>query len=315
MTEHQQPNPHICCVDPATGREIPTPNETVICLGNFDGVHRGHRELIRKAREWRDRDFPGAACGVFCFRELSSDFLASNPPAHLTTPEERMRQFSEAGAEFVLLADFSAIRDLSPSDFAVDCLRKTCRCVAAVCGFNYRFGKNAVGNADLLKKLLGAPLFVCEAVIDGGEPISSTRIRSALKEGRAEDAARMLGRPYAIEGAVCHGKELGRQLGFPTANQNFPVNAVIPRFGVYVSSCTVNGKTYRGVSNVGVHPTVDDPNTAANCETYILGYRGDLYGKVLRVAFLRFLRPEKPFSSVEALREQIAADASAAREE
>ncbi len=306
--------PILSCVSLATGQTVPVPRETVLCLGNFDGVHRGHRALIAEAAALRNRCFPTAVCGVFCFRELSADVLLPDPPAHLTTPEERMELFAEAGAEVVLLADFASIRSWSPEDFVRRVLRGACGCVGAVCGFNYRFGNGAAGTAETLRELLGAPVTVCPAVMDGEEPVSSTRVRAALAEGRPRDAARLLGRPYAVSGEVRHGKELGRKLGFPTANLNFPPRAVIPRFGVYITDCTVDGSVYRGVTNVGVHPTVDSPETPANCETYLLGYGGDLYGKTVRVAFLNFLRPERSFPSESALREQIAADAARAAE-
>ncbi len=306
--------PTYTCLSLPDGREIPIPEQTVLSLGNFDGVHRGHQSLIRTAREERDRNHRGAACGVFCFRELSSDLLCKNPPEHLTTAAERLAYFAESGAEFAILADFAEIRDLSPEAFAKTVLKERCRCVAAVCGFNYRFGKNAAGTAETLAAMLDAPVTVCEAVKEGGEVVSATRIRNALKAGNVGEAARMLGRPYTLRAEVRHGKELGRKLGFPTVNQNFPHGAVIPKFGVYATDCTVNGKLYRGVSNVGVHPTVDAPEAPANCETYLVGYQGDLYGKTVSVAFLAFLRPEQTFPSVEALREQIASDAKRATE-
>ena len=314
QTENGGNRPPMTCVSLATGKEIPMPAETVICLGNFDGVHRGHRALIETARETRDRAFSKAACGVFCFRELSSDLLFKQPPEHLTTPKERLRLIAEAGAEIVILVNFADVRNLTPERFVNDLLKNGCGCVAAVCGFNYRFGKNAVGTPETLQRLLGAPVTVCEAVMDGGEPISATRIRAALKEGKAEDAARMMGYPYTVEANVWHGKALGRKLGFPTVNQSFPPCAIVPRFGVYATDCTVEGKRYRGVTNVGVRPTVDDPSAPANCETYLIGYSGgDLYGKTVRVSFLTFLRPERMFPSVEALREQIARDAETAK--
>ena len=313
LTENERQTPDLICISLATGKRIPLPKQTVLCLGNFDGVHLGHRALIASARATRDRDFPNAACAVFCFRELSSDLLSADPPEHLTTEKERATLFFEAGAEIMILADFASVRNLSPAQFTNEVLKNRCGCVATVCGFNYRFGRGAVGTAETLCDLFGASVTVCNAVTDGGEPVSATRIRACLKAGRAEDAARMLGRPYAISGAVKHGKALGRKLGFPTINQSFPPQSLVPRHGVYVTDCTVAGKRYRGVTNVGVHPTVDDPNAPANCETYLLGYQGgDLYGKTVRVAFLTFLRPEMTFSSVEDLQKQIARDAEIA---
>ena len=302
----------LSCISLQAGKEIPVPAQTLLCLGNFDGVHIGHLALIREALRLQKTLDPSVACGAFCFRELSSDLLLQKPAEHLTTGEERMALFAAAGLEFVILADFAEVRDFSPEEFVKNILLRECRCVAAVCGFNYRFGKKAAGTPNDLQALLGKPVSVCPAVEIGGAPVSSTRIRAAIKAGDLALAAILLGRPYALSGVVKHGKELGRKLGFPTANQDFPPCSAIPKHGVYATDCFLEGVRYRGVSNVGNHPTVDTPATAVNCETYLIGYGGDLYGKTLKVEFLQFLRPEKTFESVEALKEQIASDAETA---
>lgn len=304
----------LTCVSLQTCKEMPVPAKTILCLGNFDGVHLGHKALIRKALSVKQTLGGEIPAGAFCFRSLSSDLLLARPSEHLTTGEERMELFQKAGLDFVILADFAEVRDLSPADFATEVLQKECRCTAAVCGFNYRFGKFAAGTAEDLCRLLGAPVSVCPAVVMDGEPVSSTRIRAAVREGEVAKAARMLGYPYALSGVVKHGKALGRKLGFPTANQNFPPLAAIPRHGVYATDCILEGRRYRGVSNVGNHPTVDAPESAVNCETYLIGYEGDLYGKSLKVEFLQFLRPEKSFSGVEELKNQIAKDAETAKQ-
>ncbi len=295
------------CRSLKTGSEIPIPEQTVICLGNFDGVHLGHQALLRKAVSVRNLSFPEAVCTVLCFRNPSTDVLIQNPPSHLTTFEEKMQLFSQAGAEAVLLVDFESIRNLTPEIFAGEILKKICHCRSVVCGFNYRFGKGAAGTPDTLKKIFGRSVTVCKAVTNQGQPISSTRIRTALAEGRPEDAASMLGRAYSMSGTVQHGKELGRKLGFPTINLGFPAHSFVPKYGVYVTNCTVDNMIYRGVTNVGVHPTVD-LSAPANCETHLLGYEGNLYGKTVRIDFLKFLRPERNFDSKEALREQISHD-------
>lgn len=302
----------LTCISLQTGKEMPIPAKTILCLGNFDGVHRGHQALIRESLRIKKTLGENVFCGAFCFWEHSSDLLLKNPPEHLTTADERTALFAAYGLEFVIYADFSELRALSPEVFAKEILRGACRCVSAVCGFNYRFGKGASGAAEDLCRLLGAPVTVCPAVMVDGAPVSSTRIRAAVREGKVDEAARLLGRPYTLEGIVKHGKELGRKLGFPTANQDFPPVAAIPRHGVYATDCILEGAHYRGVSNVGNHPTVDSPESAINCETYLIGYEGDLYGKSLKVEFLQFLRPEKTFESVETLKKQIAFDAEQA---
>ncbi len=305
----------LTCISLQTGNEIPLPEKTILCLGNFDGVHLGHLALIREALRIKALQENSIPCGAFCFWEHSADLLLEHPVARLTTAAERLELFKSAGLEFVIYADFAALRDLPPEAFAKKVLAGQCHCAAAVCGFNYRFGKGAAGTAEDLCRLLGAPVSVCPAVKIDGDTVSSTRIRALIHSGEVAKAARLLGRPYALSAVVKHGKELGRKLGFPTANQDFPPLAAIPKHGVYITDCLLEGARYRGVSNVGNHPTVDSPKTTINCETYLVGYQGDLYGKPLTVNFLQFLRPEQTFASVEELKAQIAKDAETARKQ
>ena len=294
-------------IDLRTGQPCGMPAQTVLCLGNFDGVHRGHQALIRSARELRDRSFPGAALGVFCFRGLSSDWLAKDPPGHLTDEAERLRRFRAAGAEIAVLADFPSLRDTPPDVFAREVLRRDCHCVAAACGYNHRFGSRGAGTPQQLREMMDGNLLECEAVLWGGEPISSTRVRHLLLDGRPDEAAELMGQPYLLETPVLHGARLGRTIGFPTVNQHFPERALIPKAGVYATRCEVEGGCYAGLTDVGTRPTVGGAHEV-RCETHILGYEGDLYGKTVRVAFLHYLREERKFDSVEALREQIACD-------
>lgn len=297
------------CICLQNNREIPIPESTVLALGNFDGVHLAHRALIRKVVELRDQKFPGAKCGVFCFTTDSIDALSTRPLSHLCTQTEKLERFAACGADFALLADFASMRELSPQTFVRDVLQAEYHCVAAVCGFNYRFGQAAAGDAELLKSLMDGSVLIQAPVTVDGEPVSSTRIRNLLVAGQVEQAADLLTEPYSICTEVLHGKKLGRTLGFPTVNQPFPKGAVIPRYGVYLTDCEVDGRHYRGVSNVGVHPTVDAPDSVSpNCETFLLDFEGDLYGKRVRTAFLRFLRAEQTFVSIEELQKQIQKD-------
>lgn len=289
------------------------PPATVLCLGNFDGVHRGHRALIAAARRMRDARFPDAALGVFCFRGLSSDYLSEEPPGHLTTEEERLELFREAGAEVAILADFAALRNTEPQVFIRDILMRDCHCVAAACGFNHRFGRRGAGSPSDLRDAFGKDgVTVCEPIVCGGGTVSSTRIRRLLTEGRPEAAAELLGRPYRLTAEVTGGARLGRTIGFPTVNQRFAERSLIPRAGVYLTECRVGGQTYAGVTDIGTRPTVDGAHEV-RCETHLLDFEGDLYGQRVTVAFLRYLREEKRFESVDALRRQIGADRDTAR--
>lgn len=290
-----------------TGLEAPVPSQTFLCLGNFDGVHLGHQALIRAALTMRGQVLPQAALGVFCFRGLSSDYLASTPPGHLASEEERLSLFASVGAEYALIADFPAIRDTLPEQFIREILIRDCHCAAVACGFNHRFGRQGRGTPELLRTVFGERLLLQEAVLEGGEPISSTRIRGLLLAGKPEQAAALLGRPYLLTAPVMHGAMLGRTLGFPTVNQQFPSLALIPRVGVYATVCAVEGQRVWGVTDIGTRPTVNGASEV-RCETHLLDYTGDLYGKRVQVAFLQYLRPEQRFASLEALRAQIEQD-------
>lgn len=288
------------------------PESNILCLGNFDGVHLGHRALLKTALLLKNTKYPTAMCGVFCFRTLPSDDLLSNPPKHLCTLDQKLALFRSCGMDFVILADFASIKQLPPNIFAKDVLLEKYHAAAIVCGFNYRYGYNRSGTPADLKDTLPIPVAVVDEVVADGETVSSSRIRRLLSAGDVETAARLLTRPYTFIAPVEHGKALGRRLGTPTINQYFPQSTQVPRHGVYITDCTVDGVTYRGVTNVGTRPTVDS-DTRVNCETYLLDFNGSLYGKEVEVAFISFLRPEHKFESYEALRAQIAVDVARAK--
>lgn len=288
------------------------PEATVLCLGNFDGVHLAHRALLARARQVRDAQAPHAACGVLCFHGLSSDHLLPTPLPHLCSEEHRLRLFREAGMEFAILVDFPAVKELSAEEFLTSLLIGECHCIATICGFNYRFGKGGVGNAALLRAHLGDTAYVLPPVEAEGAPVSSTRIRALLQAGDADAAARLLCRPYGFCAPVQHGKRLGRTIGIPTVNQAVPHELLTPMRGVYITDCTVDGIRYRGVTNVGVHPTVD-AHAPVNCETFLLDFDEEIYDKTVTLEFLHYLRPEQRFDSLEALRRQIEEDVKHAR--
>lgn len=274
-------------------------SDRVSCaLGNFDGVHLGHRVLLRIAAEKKN----ATKSAVWTFSEPSS--RTTSGISLLTDPEERLAIFRALGIDLVFMTDFASVRGIDKETFAKEILYEKCHVRTAVCGFNFRYGAGASGNADTLKTslaALGADVEIVPQFMLKGETVSSTEIRAALSLGNVEKAAEMLSRPYALEAVVLHGKKLGRTLGFPTANQTFPQRRAVPRFGVYAVRMTVDGKIYHGVANVGVRPTVERTD-AVNCETYLLDFRGDLYGKTVKTEFLHFLREEQRFESVAALK-------------
>lgn len=285
---------------------------TVVALGFFDGLHIGHAALLEKTVA--EAAVRGATPCVFTFR----DFPTLKGGQRLYTEEERLSRFGEYGIARVVLADFPLLSSLSPEQFVSEILLGKLRAAAVVCGFNYRFGKGAAGDAALLSALLathGVPLFTVEEQRACGKSVSSTAIKAALAAGNADTATAMLGRPHTLTGCVLHGKALGRKIGVPTANIPFPDGVFVPMRGVWAVVCDVEGVAdgVRGVANIGVRPTVDTDGVP-NCEVHFFDEMPTLYGKRVRVHFLAFIRPEMTFDSLDALVSRITLDKQIAKE-
>ena len=227
----------------------------VLCLGNFDGVHKAHAMLVHAAVELAGK--LGAVPGAFCFTRPSGDYLFENAPPHLASTHRRISLLFDAGAQLAIVAPFPTMREMSAEQFLA--YLEDQGCVGVVCGDDFRFGKKAAGNAGTLLQHFGQErtVIVPPQSLPDGQRISSSAIRAALGIGNAERAALMLGRSWTLCAKVYHGKHLGSHWGFPTANQYFPARSVVPAYGVYAVRCTVDGKTYNGVANVGMRPTVD----------------------------------------------------------
>lgn len=278
----------------------PSTGELAAALGSFDGLHLGHRQVIGNTLSSH-----GLLPAVVTFQQNPSASLKEKPVPLLTTNEQKLDLLEEIGVDTVYLLSFDQIRDMEPEDF-VDALYQVCRVRKLCCGFNFRFGKNGRGDAELLKTLCwekGIELCVVPPVAIGGEPVSSTRIRACLEQGDVQQAGQLLGRPFGYDFEVTHGRQLGRTWGTPTINQPFPAGYVLPRFGVYASLVEVDSKKYYGVTNIGVKPTVG--SDCALSETWIPEFSGDLYGKKVPVELLDFIRPEKKFDSLDELKNEI----------
>lgn len=279
---------------------------TSVALGLFDGLHRGHQQVIAKAV---------SHCGsltpvVFSFDYDNPSLISKADFKTLLSPTLKIQLLESFGVELFIHPPFSAIKDLPALRFLEEILVGALHAKAIFCGYDYRFGQNAEGDTHMLKRFCTSHRIHCEvvpALTEDGSPISSTRIRSCIHEGKMECAQKMLGHPYAIDFPVSEGRRLGRRLGFPTINQPYPEGSILPRFGVYAALAEIDGKTYRGVTNIGVKPTVGDGNFPA-AETYVIGYEGNLYGKRVPLSLIHFVRPEQKFASVEELKEQIARD-------
>lgn len=291
------------------------PEGSAVALGNFDGVHLGHQKIIAVCVSLAKKE--GLASVVWSFAEHPGKFLGGGKSfGSILNLQEKTRLFMEMGVDLFMAENFAAVRDLSPREFCRKILVETCRARVVVCGFDFRFGKGAQGTGETLKEILepqGVRVVVVEPVLQNGEKVSSTAIRAFLEAGDMESAARLLGRPYFVSLPVEHGKELGRKLGFPTINQNFPADFAPLKKGVYAVRVNFDGKEYRGVCNIGSRPSVDD-GEKVNIETHILDFSGDLYGKTIRVNFDSFLRNEKKFATLEELKNQVRLDKEHAKQ-
>lgn len=287
---------------------IETQRPTAVAVGFFDGVHRGHQAVIEAALSQKAR---GLDTCVFSFSTQQNSLPAAKRGAKLLqTPTLKRQAIREMGADWLLLPDFSDLMWLSPEQFAVGVLLEGLSAQVVCCGWDYRFGRGACAGPGELKKLLepcGVEVLQIDAVLDAGEPVSSTRVRAALSEGDIPTANRLLGRPYTIDFPIARGRGLGRRLGFPTANQPFGEQYALPQFGVYATRVLIDGVAHPAVTDVGVKPTVGSDCVAA--ESFIPGWEGELYGRRIETQFLRYLRPERRFDSLNELAEAIRADA------
>lgn len=280
--------------------QLQSNTSTAVALGTFDGLHKGHQAVIHAITD--------RALVPTVFSVLSPP----NKECLLTLPREKEDILASMGVEHYIPAPFHAICHWTAEDFFITFLKKRLKAKAIACGFNFRFGKHAAGDTAVLEKLCKThhiELTVVPPVLEAGQPVSSTRIRSALLEGKTDQAAALLGRPFGFCLPVLHGKQLGRTLGFPTINQALPANFLKPRFGVYAALVTVQGKVYPGVCNIGLRPTVET-TAAPLAETHILNFHGDLYHQEINVRLLSFLREEQKFASLEQLQAAIAQNAA-----
>ena len=288
---------------------------SVVALGNFDGVHLGHRAVVRRAVEEGRRR--GAKVVAATFDPHPRVVLApGSEPRLLTTLEMRREELLGYGVDEVWAIRFDeALSRKSPEEFVRDVLVGEIGASAVVVGENFRFGHRAAGDFRELERLMrgfGGEAYAVPVRSEGGEaPISSTRIRRLVGEGEVAEAAKLLGRPYVLRGEVVMGDKRGRTIGFPTANVVADPALVVPARGVYAGFVRVGKDTYAACTNIGVAPTFE--RRESRVEAYLLGFEGDLYGREVDVSFLQRIREEKRFSGVEELKTQILRDIEAAR--
>jgi riboflavin kinase/FMN adenylyltransferase len=296
--------------------DIKNIEKTAVAMGNFDGMHRGHVELIRRTVAGAARS--GVRSAVFTFANHPKNALMGGDAVrNIQYPDDKAAMIEALGVDYLFSVPFTErIHRMSREGFVDELLLGTFNMAEAFCGFNFHYGYKAGGDADSLRASgarLGFPVHVMGAVRVSGETVSSSLIRELIAEGRMEECAGFLGRNYSVKGLVSEGKRIGRTFGFPTLNIGMDAGMVIPAHGVYVTECAVNGGIYAGVTNVGVRPTVEGHGIRL-VETHLLDFSGDLYGRPVRVAFLKKLRDERRFEDVEHLALQIKADCQSARD-
>ncbi len=287
----------------------------VLTIGNFDGVHKGHRALFNKVKERAENINGTSVVMTFDPHPLKLMRTDSSPPI-ITPTAQKIELIEESGIDVLLCIKFTMdFASITADKFIEELLVKKLGIKEIVVGYDYSFGYKRQGNIELLRQRgekYGYRVHVLSPVMINNTLVSSTTIRKLIMEGRLEEARPLLGRDYQIRGTVIKGKNRGgRLLGFPTANLKL-VDELIPKTGVYAVNVILDKRTYQGVTNIGYNPTFED--NALSIETHIIDFSEDILGKTIKINFIERLRDEKRFNSVEELGEQIARDIADAKE-
>lgn len=282
--------------------------KTSVALGYFDGLHLGHLGVIRAALSQE-----GLSPAVFTFN-CDTTLPKFKNPEDIISFENKRELLSRVGVRYLYAPDFAEVYELTAEEFISEILVKRLNAGYACCGTNFRFGRNGSGTPGLLADIgekYGMRAETVSDVCHNGVMISSTHIRELIRDGNIEEANTLLGYELWYRLPVVRGNEIGRRLlSFPTINQIIPPTNVIPRFGVYKSFVQLDGRNYRGVTNIGVKPTIENRRDGGGVvmETHIIDFDEDLYGQNVSVSLCSFIRPERKFSDLEELKKQIAAD-------
>ena len=289
-------------------------DKTIYALGFFDGVHLGHQALLRDCRVLAEKHRTGA--GVVTFANHPDALVFGAAPGLINTPQDREHLLRQVyGMDTLVTLPFDHALQDTPWDAFLENLIQTRQAAGFVCGADFRFGRRGEGSAQTMSQFCrdrGLPFSVVPELFLEGVRVSSTYIRGLIEAGDVVRAAKFLGHPYRLTGLVCHGKQLGRTLGFPTANMAFPDSLAKPRFGVYACRARLPEGDFPAVTNLGLRPTVDGQSVTV--ESWLLDFRGELYGRDLTLEFYDFIRPERKFESLDAMREEIFRNARQARD-
>lgn len=288
---------------------------SVVTIGKFFAVHRGHQSLLRSTVKAARRR--GVLSVALTFDRHPIEVLRPGTDLPiLSSLEERLDLIEDEGIDITVVARVTGeFLAQEPEDFVRDVLARRLGAVEVLAGENFRFGKNARGDRDLLRALgreFGFEFTPMAPVMEGGERISSSRVAACVEAGRVRDAALLLGRPYSVTGTVERGEQVGRRLGFPTANIRTEPRRLLPIDGVYVAQVEHDGRLLAAAANLGVRPTVGGSRRLL--EVHLPDWDGDLYDRRLRVGFIDRLRDERRFPDLNALRDQITRDVQAVRD-
>lgn len=279
-----------------------------VAIGKFDGVHVGHRKLLEYVLSTKE---DGLAAVVFTFHPSPNVLFTGEKQEELTTPAEKRALFAQMGID--VLWEFPMNRRtaaMAPTAFIEQVLVGQLKAKVVAAGADVSFGHKGAGDMELLKRyarIYGFEVVEIEKVCVGGVPVGSTQVRGEVRAGHMEQAEKLLGRPYTFRGTVCHGRSLGKTLDMPTVNLIPEEGKLFPPFGVYFSRVRIGDQIYRGITNIGRKPTVGDKESVG-VETYIYDFEEEIYGSSIEVQLLSYKRPEQRFESLEALKEQLAAD-------
>lgn len=286
---------------------------SIIALGNFDGVHKGHRKLLESTvKIAKEKKLKSAVLG---FKSHSSNMYSENKKKILTTNTSKFKIFSDLGIDIVYLIDFNKeFMSMSPMEFLKDFLQEKLKVKGLVVGYDYTFAYKKAGDVNYLKEhsYLFNWLDIIEEQTWQGQAISSSLIRKLISEGKIKEANFLLDSNFTVMGKVVHNKGLGQKMGYPTANLELCDNYIIPRYGVYDTDIIVDGKKYKAATSVGTNPTVEDDGI--KIEAHILDFNDNIYGKTVELIFLDFIRPELVFKNIDELFKQIKLDVKKVQE-
>lgn len=288
--------------------EVINVENTVVTIGNFDGIHKGHIKLIKEAvKEAKIKNYKSV---VFTFKNHPMRYFRSDSIKHIITNEEKVKIFEDLGVDIVFMIPFDEyMTKISATDFVKTILHEKLKCKMVIVGHDFTFARNKEGNASLLESLgknYNMKVKVIEPIKIKGRRVSSSYIRNLINDGNVSEIKNFLGRNYFLEGEVIHARKIGRTIGFPTANLKAEDKLIIPKNGIYAVKVYVKNKVYYGATNIGYNPTVN--GKVLSIETNIIDFDEEIYGEIIRVEFLDRIRDEKKFNSLDELKSQLRKD-------